>query len=129
ERVTETLTSLVVPAIADVCELEVGGVPSPKPAEAQAGLTAVALRARGQAVGTLRLGRRSRPLTEDELASAQVLAEPAARALANALRFRDEVHNSTTLQHSLLPAAVLPVPGLQVATRYRAATEGQAVGG
>ena len=58
-----------------------------------------------------------------------MLAEPAARALAHALRFSEQVRTSDTLQHSLLPEAILPIPDLEVATRYLAATEGQAVGG
>src|SRR5690606_28135290 len=110
----ETVIELVVPDLADECRLEVGRPPSRTGgAEPQAGEeTAVSLEARGRVVGTLHLTRRDRPLTDDELASAHVLAEPIARALDNALRFREEVHNSSTLQHSLLPAAVLPVPGL-----------------
>jgi serine phosphatase RsbU (regulator of sigma subunit) len=136
QRVAATLEDLVVPLLADTCTLRVrpGASPEPEagdevPVAATDRSCTIPLRAHGEVVGDLTIYRHARPVSESEQASVQMLAEPAARALAHALRFTEQVRTSDTLQHSLLPDAILPVPNLEVATRYLAATEGQAVGG
>lgn len=135
QRVAATLEDLIVPFLADTCSLRVrgaGGDHEPSGAGPDIGgdhATTVPLRAQGELVGELTIYRHARPVSDSEQASVRMLAEPAARALAHALRFSEQVHTSDTLQHSLLPEAILPVPNLEVATRYLAATEGQAVGG
>lgn len=132
-RITETFQDLVVPELADQCTLRVLSSPSgplpttPDPPDPTCHI--IPLLEHGRLVGEVELRRHGRPIGDDELATARLLAEPAARALAHALRFSEEAHASSTLQQSLLPTAILPIPGLEVATRYLAATEGQAVGG
>jgi sigma-B regulation protein RsbU (phosphoserine phosphatase) len=44
-------------------------------------------------------------------------------------RFNEQAEMRTTLERSLLPEALLPVPGLQLASRYLPAARGQQVGG
>lgn len=141
QRVTDTIERLVVPALADTCELRVvhGGAATAAESDGTADgddgsegdgrRRTIPLTAQGRVVGVLEITRNDGPVGEDDLASVGLLAEPAARALVHALRYSDEVHTSATLQDSLLPKAILPIPGLEVATRYLAATEGQAVGG
>jgi len=133
-HVTQTIERLVVPELATGCELRVltgpRGPVAPTPLDPSDPTVAVVpLVANDQLVGELVVGGGDRPLDPADLATVHLLAEPAARALAHAVRFSEEAHASWTLQESLLPRAVLPVPGLEVATRYLAATEGQAVGG
>src|SRR5690606_4710596 len=133
-HVTATIERLVVPALAARCELRVltgprGPLP-PTAADPAAPTTAVVpLVANDALVGELLLGSDGDPLDPADLATVHLLAEPAARALDHALRYSEEAHASATLQESLLPRSVLPVPGLEIATRYLAATEGQVVGG
>lgn len=137
ERVTATIEELLVPQLADACSLRVFRAPgtrrapgeSPTDAPGDGRSQTVHLSAQGHVVGELTILRHGRAVSPSELASVQTLAEPAARALAHALQFTEQVRTSDTLQHSLLPEAILPVADLEVATRYLAATEGQAVGG
>jgi len=133
ERVAAAVHHLLVPHAADECDLSVADVSRPGQAMAPApddGQTSrVELRDRGSVIGWLELRRRERPLNAAELRAAELVAEPAARSLAHALLFAEQVRTSATLEHSLLPAATLPVPNLEVATRYLAAAEGHAAGG
>ena len=133
-HVTATIEQLVVPELASRCELRVligpRGPVAPTPADpTDPGTAVVPLGANDQLVGELLLGTGGDPFDLADLATVHLLAEPAARALAHALRYSEEAHASATLQESLLPRSVLPVPGLEIATRYLAATEGQVVGG
>jgi serine phosphatase RsbU (regulator of sigma subunit)/PAS domain-containing protein len=73
-------------------------------------------------------GVEPRAFGERELRVATELARHAAAALQNALQFEQERHIAETLQHSLLAEDLPSVPGLQVATLYRAAA-GSLVGG
>lgn len=137
ERVAATLEALVVPLLADVCSLRVfdragtrrTGEQDPAGPTPDGGSLTVSLSAHGDVVGELTILRHARPISPSEHVSVLTIAEPAARALAHALQFTEQVRTADTLQHSLLPEAILPVPDLEVATRYLAATEGQAVGG
>jgi serine phosphatase RsbU (regulator of sigma subunit) len=137
QRVAATLEDLVVPQLADTCSLRVVRSRATRPATpgeeervSEDGHSCVLpLRAQGEVVGELTIYRHARVVTAAERTSVRMLAEPAARALAHALRFTEQVRTSDTLQHSLLPEAILPIAHLEVATRYLAATEGRAVGG
>ncbi len=138
QRVASTLEDLVVPLMADTCSLRVirsRAARQDRPVAAHEDLSedghscVFPLRAHGELVGEVTVYRHARALTGAERTSVRMLAEPAARAIAHGLRFTEQVRTSDTLQHSLLPEAVLPVAHLEVATRYLAATEGQAVGG
>jgi serine phosphatase RsbU (regulator of sigma subunit)/anti-sigma regulatory factor (Ser/Thr protein kinase) len=88
------------------------------------------LRARGRRLGIAVLGRRAgEPFEQDALNLAEELIRRAALALDNALLYRLHRATSQALQSSLLPAALPPVPGLEVGVAYQAAGEGLEVGG
>jgi serine phosphatase RsbU (regulator of sigma subunit) len=134
-QVLATVSDLVVPSIADECKVRVAsrtgqrrrGAEPPPPDSART--RTVALVAHREVIGHLTVRRRDRDLGAEELAAAELLAEPIGRALDHALLFTEQVHTSSTLEHSLLPEAILPIPDLDVATRYLAAAEGHAAGG
>lgn len=86
---------------------------------------------RGRVVGALLLvmTHSRREYTEDDLALAEVVAGRVASSLENR-RLSDQQHRiATTLQQSLLPDHLPPIPGLEAAVRYWAAGEGTEVGG
>ena len=70
-----------------------------------------------------------RTLEEDDLDLAVEVAHRAALALGNARAFQQEHQIAGALQRALLPAVVPSVPGLDIAVRYVAATDGASVGG
>jgi PAS domain S-box-containing protein len=91
----------------------------------------VPLRARGQVLGALTLGTElpyGRRYSQRDLYLASDLAARAGLAVDNARLYAREHGAAETLQRSLLPA-VPEVPGLTVASRYLAATDGAQVGG
>ncbi|MFC5062177.1 SpoIIE family protein phosphatase [Actinomycetospora atypica] len=91
----------------------------------------VPLRARGQVLGALTLGTElpyGRRYSQRDLYLASDLAARAGLAVDNARLYAREHGAAETLQRSLLPA-VPDVPGLTVASRYLAATDGAQVGG
>jgi PAS domain S-box-containing protein len=91
----------------------------------------VPLRARGQVLGALTLGTElpyGRRYSQRDLYLASDLAARAGLAVDNARLYAREHGAAETLQRSLLPA-VPAVPGLTVASRYLAATDGAQVGG
>ena len=67
--------------------------------------------------------------TANDEAMAVQLAQMTAGALENARLYEREHHIAQTLQQSLLPAHLPEIPGATVAASYRAAGEGQEVGG
>jgi PAS domain S-box-containing protein len=69
-----------------------------------------------------RYGRRDLALAED-------LSERVAQAIDNARLFQERSHVARTLQRSLLPPELPEIPGVEVGARYRAAGEGNEVGG
>lgn len=91
----------------------------------------VPLRARGRVLGALSLLRMSegRAFDRDDLVLAEELARRAALAMDNARLFESTRHLARTLQASLLPHAMPEVPGLRISGLYRAAAQGQEVGG
>ena len=91
----------------------------------------VPLTARGRTLGALTLvsagsGRRFGP---QDLALAEELARRAGLALDNARLFAERDHVARALQSSLLPPTLPVIPRVRLAGRYRAAGEGNEVGG
>jgi PAS domain S-box-containing protein len=91
----------------------------------------VPLPARGRLLGTLSLLRMDdeSPYDQGDLLLAETLGRRAALALENARLYASTRHIARTLQQSLLPRAIPEIPCLHLAARYRAAAEGQDVGG
>lgn len=80
------------------------------------------------ALSLLRMGE-AQPYDRDDLVLAIELARRAGLAVDNARLFEATRHLARTLQQSLLPRAMPEVPGLRITGRYRAAAQGQEVGG
>lgn len=136
DRVLATIEDLVVPLLADTCAVRIAPRPGtstrrgePPPAPGDERTRTVALHAHGSLIGQITLRRHSRALSASDLGAAALLAEPIGRALDHALLYAEQVRTTSTLEHGLLPEAILPVPNLEVATRYLAAVEGHAAGG
>lgn len=91
----------------------------------------VPLVARQHVLGTLSLLRTegSEAYTESDMALPADLARRAALAIDNARLFEATSELARTLQQSLLPGELPDIPGTRVAGRYRAAAQGQEVGG
>jgi PAS domain S-box-containing protein len=105
----------------------------------------VPLVARGKTMGTISLirGEPGRPYRQDDLILAENLGQRAAVAIDNSrlyhaeLAAREEAERAgelqrniaQTLQRSLLPASLPDIPDVELAARYRAAGEGNEVGG
>jgi PAS domain S-box-containing protein len=66
---------------------------------------------------------------DDDLALAEDLAARASVAIDNARLYSERDYIATTLQQSLMPDRLPDVPGVELAARYRAAGEGNEVGG
>jgi PAS domain S-box-containing protein len=94
-------------------------------------LIAVPLTGEGRRLGvvTLLATRGSPPFTAADVDSAEQLALQVGLALAKAQRYEVEEQTSHTLQANLLPSSPPEVPGLRIAVRYLAATQGVEVGG
>jgi PAS domain S-box-containing protein len=91
----------------------------------------VPLLARGKSLGTLTVvscdpRRRFGPA---DVAIAEDLAWRAALAADNARLFSERAYVARTLQASLLPHSLPDIPGVELASRYLAAGEGNEVGG
>jgi serine phosphatase RsbU (regulator of sigma subunit) len=86
---------------------------------------------RGRVIGalTLMFGAARRRPGEAELDLATQVAARAATAIDNARLHRDRSHIARTLQRSLLPPRLPRIEGFEIAARYRAAGEGNEVGG
>jgi serine phosphatase RsbU (regulator of sigma subunit) len=91
----------------------------------------VPLPARSRLLGTLSLIRFDETVRYDgqDLLLGQTLARRAGLALENARLYESARRISRTLQQSLLPREMPVVPGARLVGRYRAAAEGQDVGG
>jgi PAS domain S-box-containing protein len=91
----------------------------------------VPLTTRSRLLGALSLLRmqHATPYDRDDLLLAETLGRRAALALENARLYASTRHIARTLQQSLLPRAMPEIPCLHMAARYRAAAEGQDVGG
>ena len=91
-------------------------------------LTAV-LRSGRRVLGALHCTRSGRPFTDDDALLIRIAGERAAIALERAGLFEREHEVATTLQRSLLPAALPNTPGAALAAVCLAGVEGTAVGG
>lgn len=90
----------------------------------------VPLRIRGRVLGAIASANsRDRPRDPDHVALLQEVASRAAVAVSHAKAYADRSAVARGLQHSLLPAQLPQIPGLDVAVRYLAAGEGVEVGG
>ena len=91
----------------------------------------VPLRARGRILGGMLLAaaESGRRFNASDLALAEELGVRCALALDNARLYQERSETARTLQSSLLPPGLPSIPGLELAARYRAAGEGNEVGG
>jgi PAS domain S-box-containing protein len=91
----------------------------------------VPLRARGRILGAMLLGaaESGRRFTASDLALAEELGVRCALALDNARLYQERSQTARTLQSSLLPPGLPAISGVELAARYRAAGEGNEVGG
>ena len=90
----------------------------------------VPIESQGSARGVLILSTDGdRTLEDDDLDLAVEVAHRASLALGNARAFQQEHQIAGALQRALLPSVVPSVPGLDIAVRYVAATDGASVGG
>lgn len=86
--------------------------------------------ARNRVIGMLTLGKPSdEHFRQEILELAEDLSRRAALALNNARLYSERVSISQSLQRSLLPPELPDVPGVEVEVIYRAAGEGNEVGG
>jgi Stage II sporulation protein E (SpoIIE)/GAF domain len=91
----------------------------------------VPLTVRARTFGALSLLRMQDdvPYDRGDLLLAETLGRRAALALENRRLYASARHIARTLQQSLLPRAMPEIPHVHLAARYRAAAEGQDVGG
>jgi serine phosphatase RsbU (regulator of sigma subunit) len=91
----------------------------------------VPLVARQRVLGTLSLLRMedAPAYDQDDLVLCEELARRAGLAVDNAHLFQATRTLARTLQESLLPASLPEIPGVRLTSRYRAAEQGQEVGG
>jgi PAS domain S-box-containing protein len=87
--------------------------------------------ARGRSVGALSFvsGPSGRRFDEQDLELVEELARRCATAIDNARLFAERAYIARTLQHSLLPAELPDIPGIEAAARFRPTGEGNEVGG
>jgi GAF domain-containing protein len=90
---------------------------------------AVPLTGETEVIGALTLVSTTRALRPIDVSFAERLAEHVAAVVDNARRYASSEETSHTLQQSLLPRRLNPVPGLEVFTRYLPATRGLEIGG
>ncbi|MFD3698260.1 SpoIIE family protein phosphatase [Streptomyces sp. NPDC058646] len=110
---------------------EAGARPWSEAALAVGGETVVLpLLARNRVIGLLTLGRPSEEHFRQEILElAEDLSRRAALALDNARLYSERTAISRSLQRSLLPPGSPAIPGMEVEVIYRAAGEGNEVGG
>lgn len=88
------------------------------------------LTARGRILGALVAVRGSdEPFDEDDAELVIEIGRRAALALENARLYAEREYVADTLQRSLLPPDLPPIPGLELGARYQPASEGTSVGG
>jgi PAS domain S-box-containing protein len=94
-------------------------------------LITVPLRARGVTLGLASFSRHQTPRPYDD-ADVRLVTDLAARAavhIDNARLYTQEHDAAVILQRSLLPRDIPPVQGLEIAWRYRPASQGAEIGG
>ncbi|HEX8099081.1 MAG TPA: GAF domain-containing protein [Actinomycetota bacterium] len=91
---------------------------------------ALPLFAKGSPVGVLGLSfAETRNLGADEMSFMLALARQCSQAIERARLYEDQTYMAQTLQKSLLPPSLPEIPGIEIASRYRAAGHGIEVGG
>ncbi|MFF0000168.1 SpoIIE family protein phosphatase [Streptomyces avermitilis] len=106
-----------------------GTAPAPaSPHPAPAAVLALPLHAHDQTLGALVLVRHTE-YSAVEHKYLENLAHRMALAYDNATRYHNERRLALTLQRALLPHRLPPVPGVRLATHYRASNRGAEVGG
>ncbi len=92
---------------------------------------AVPLNARGRVLGavTLIAAESDRTYTQEDVTLAEDIARRASIALENVRLLAERSSTARSLQESLLPTALPMIPGVSLAARFRAAGEGNDVGG
>ncbi|MFF7565252.1 SpoIIE family protein phosphatase [Streptomyces pseudovenezuelae] len=107
-----------------------GTAPAPVgPHPAAATVLALPLHAHDQTLGALVLVRHTGGYSAVEHKYLENLAHRLALAYDNAIRYHNERRLALTLQRSLLPHRLPQVPGVRLATHYRASNRGAEVGG
>ena len=92
---------------------------------------AVPMIVRDRVIGVLTFatGQSGRRFGEEDLRVAQELGRRCALAIDNSRVYAERDYIARALQHSLLPAELPLIPGLETAARFRATGEGNEVGG
>ncbi|GAA2643083.1 SpoIIE family protein phosphatase [Streptomyces vastus] len=107
-----------------------GTAPAPAgPHPAPAAVLALPLHAHDQTLGALVLVRHTGGYSVVEHKYLENLAHRLALAYDNATRYHNERRIALTLQRALLPHRLPQVPGVRLATHYRASNRGAEVGG
>ncbi|WP_369275594.1 SpoIIE family protein phosphatase [Streptomyces sp. R11] len=118
----ETLATAATHAINGTAPAPAGAHPPP------ASMLALPLRAHDQTLGALVLVRHT-GYSAVEHKYLENLAHRLALAYDNATRYHNERRLALTLQRALLPHSLPQVPGVRLATHYRASNRGAEVGG
>ncbi|MFE2212157.1 SpoIIE family protein phosphatase [Streptomyces canus] len=119
----EALATAATRAINGTAPAPVGPHPAP------AAVLALPLRAHDQTLGALVLVRHTGGYSAVEHKYLENLAHRLALAYDNAARYHNERRLALTLQRALLPHGLPQVPGVRLATHYRASNRGAEVGG
>ncbi|SPF06384.1 SpoIIE family protein phosphatase [Streptomyces sp. MA5143a] len=107
-----------------------GTAPAPAgPHPAHATVLALPLRSHDQTLGALVLARHTDGYSALERKYLENLAHRLALAHDNATRYHTERRLALTLQRALLPQRLPQVPGVRLATHYRASNRGAEIGG
>ncbi|MGX5210940.1 SpoIIE family protein phosphatase [Streptomyces violaceus] len=107
-----------------------GTAPAPAgPHPAPTAVLALPLHAHDQTLGALVLVRHTGGYSAVEHKYLENLAHRLALAYDNAIRYHNERRLALTLQRALLPHHLPQVPGVRLATHYRASNRGAEVGG
>ncbi|MGW3819948.1 SpoIIE family protein phosphatase [Streptomyces sp. NPDC005046] len=106
-----------------------GTAPVPAGAHPAPAVLALPLHAHDQTLGALVLVRRTGGYSAVEHKYLENLAHRLAMAYVNATRYHNERRLALTLQRALLPHRLPQVPGVRLATHYRASNRGAEVGG
>jgi hypothetical protein len=91
-------------------------------------IAAIPMVARGRLLGTISF-LRPRPFTSGQLALLEDLTGRASLAFDNARLYAERAHVAHTLRHSLMPAALPTVPGIELESFFRPMSAGSEVGG
>ncbi|MET9787745.1 SpoIIE family protein phosphatase [Streptomyces canus] len=119
----EALATAATRAINGTAPAPVGPHPAP------AAVLALPLRAHDQTLGALVLVRHTGGYSAVEHKYLENLAHRLALAYDNATRYHNERRLALTLQRALLPHRLPQLPGVRLATHYRASNRGAEVGG